>query len=132
MASLAIAALPVQRATAILLAATSKSPIKAATTEVWEDDLLRLPPSMSFFIRHCTDLSNLGVGKQFEGFANESLVPCGRGLAYVSVLGVGIERSPQSRQAQGPSEDKHRCQKPKMDVDVVCDLVRAAAGRKCE
>jgi hypothetical protein len=132
MASLAIAALPVHRAAAILLAATRKSPTKAATTEVWEDDLLRLPRiDAAFFIRHCTDLSNLGVRNQFEGFANESLVPCGRGLAYASVLRVGIERSPQSRQAQGPSEDKHHCQKRKMDVDVVCDLVRAAAGRKC-
>jgi len=43
MASLAIAALPVHMAAAILLAATTKSPTKAATTEVWEDDLLRLP-----------------------------------------------------------------------------------------
>jgi hypothetical protein len=43
MASLVIAALPVQAAATILLAATSKSPIKAATTDVREDDFLRLP-----------------------------------------------------------------------------------------
>jgi hypothetical protein len=42
MASLVIAALPVHSAATILLAATSKSPIKAATTDVREDDLLRL------------------------------------------------------------------------------------------
>jgi hypothetical protein len=65
-----------------LLAATRKSPTKAATTEVCEDDLLRLPRiDVAFFIRRCTDLSNLGVGNQFEVFENESLVPCGRGLA---------------------------------------------------
>src|ERR1700738_3603042 len=91
MASLAIAALPVQRAAAILLAATSKSPTKAATTEVWDDDLFRLPLiDVAFFVRHCTDLSNLGVGNQVEGFEDESLVLCGRGLAYVSVVGVGM------------------------------------------
>jgi hypothetical protein len=43
MASLVIAALPVHAAATILLAATSKSPIKAATTDVREDDFLRLP-----------------------------------------------------------------------------------------
>ena len=42
MASLVIAALPVHSAATILLAATSKSPIKAATTDVREDDFLRL------------------------------------------------------------------------------------------
>src|SRR5438105_9778857 len=43
MASLVIAALPVHAAATILLAPTSKSPIKAATTDVREDDFLRLP-----------------------------------------------------------------------------------------
>src|SRR6202045_840065 len=43
MASLVIAALPVHAAAVILLAATSKSPTKAATTDVREDDFLRLP-----------------------------------------------------------------------------------------
>src|SRR5467141_387023 len=43
MASLVIAALPVHAAATILPAATSKSPIKAATTDVREDDFLRLP-----------------------------------------------------------------------------------------
>ena len=43
MASLVIAALPVHAAAMILLTATSKSPIKAATTDVREDDFLRLP-----------------------------------------------------------------------------------------
>jgi hypothetical protein len=43
MASLVIAALPVHAAATILLAATSTSPIKAATTDVREDDFLRLP-----------------------------------------------------------------------------------------
>src|SRR5437588_10123778 len=43
MASLVIAALPVHAAATILLAATSKSPIKATTTDVREDDFLRLP-----------------------------------------------------------------------------------------
>jgi hypothetical protein len=43
MASLVIAALPVHAAATILLAATSKFPIKAATTDVREDDFLRLP-----------------------------------------------------------------------------------------
>ena len=42
MASLVIAALPVHAAAMILLAATSKSPIKAATTDVREDNFLRL------------------------------------------------------------------------------------------
>src|ERR1700675_2829076 len=98
MASLAIAALPVQMAAAILLAATSKSPTKAATTEVWEDDLLRLPRiDVAFSIRHCTDLSNLGAGNQFEGFEDESLVVCGRGLAYVSVVGVRMTQGAAQR-----------------------------------
>jgi len=43
MASLVIAALPVHAAATILLAPTSTSPIKAATTDVREDDFLRLP-----------------------------------------------------------------------------------------
>src|SRR6202045_5333836 len=43
MASLVIGALPGHMAATILLAATSKSPIKAATTDVREDDFLRLP-----------------------------------------------------------------------------------------
>src|SRR4051812_31300652 len=43
MASLVIAALPVHAAAVILLAATSKSPIKAATTDFREGDFLRLP-----------------------------------------------------------------------------------------
>jgi hypothetical protein len=43
MASLVIAALLVHAAAAILQAATSKSPIKAATTDVREDDFFRLP-----------------------------------------------------------------------------------------
>src|ERR1700676_3047006 len=43
MASLVIAALPVHAAATILLAATNKSPIKAATTDVREDDFFRLP-----------------------------------------------------------------------------------------
>jgi hypothetical protein len=43
MASLVIAALPVHAAATILLVATNKSPIKAATTDVREDDFLRLP-----------------------------------------------------------------------------------------
>src|SRR5580704_2400201 len=97
MASLAIAALPVQIAAPILLAATSKSPTKAATTEVREDDLLRLPLiDVAFFIRHCTDLSNLAAGNQFEGFEDESLVLCGRGFAYVSdCLADGRRRQAQ-------------------------------------
>jgi hypothetical protein len=41
-ASLVIAALPVHTAAKILLAATSKSPTKAATTDVWEEEFLRL------------------------------------------------------------------------------------------
>jgi hypothetical protein len=73
-----IEALLVQRAAAILLAATSKSPTKAATTEVWEADLVRLPLiNFAFFVQHCTDLSNLSVGNQVEGFEDVSLVPCG-------------------------------------------------------
>src|ERR1700682_2168307 len=43
MASLVIAAVPVHATATILLAATSKSPIKAATTDVRGDDFLRLP-----------------------------------------------------------------------------------------
>src|ERR1700719_4339902 len=43
MASLVIAALPVHAGATILLAATSKSPINAATTDVREDDFLGLP-----------------------------------------------------------------------------------------
>src|ERR1700730_8591270 len=43
MASLVIAARPVHSAATILLAATNKSPIKDATTDVREDDFLRLP-----------------------------------------------------------------------------------------
>src|ERR1700731_1377285 len=42
MASLVIAALPVHAAATILLTPTSTSPIKAATTDVREDDFLRL------------------------------------------------------------------------------------------
>ena len=42
MASLVIAALPVHTAATILQAATSKSEIKAATTDLREDDFLRL------------------------------------------------------------------------------------------
>ena len=42
MASLVIAALPVHSAATNLLAATNKSPIKAATTDIREDDFPRL------------------------------------------------------------------------------------------
>ena len=52
MASLAIEALPVHSAAAVLLAATSKSPTRAATTEVSDDDLLRLPLiDVAFFVQ---------------------------------------------------------------------------------
>src|SRR5580704_4789343 len=77
MASLAIAALPVQIAAPILLAATSKSPTRATTTEVWGDDLLRLPLiDVAFFIRHCPDLSNLGCGEPVQP-RNGWAVDCG-------------------------------------------------------
>jgi hypothetical protein len=75
----------------------NKFPTKAATTEVWDDDLLRLPLiDVAFFVRHCTDLSNLSVGNQVEGFEDESLVLCGRGLAYVSVVEVSMTQGARS------------------------------------
>src|ERR1700722_13983814 len=71
MASLAIAALPVQKAAPILLAATSKSPTKAATTEVWEDDLLRLP-----LIDVCFLYQTWGARNQFgKGSAVDCRLP---------------------------------------------------------
>jgi hypothetical protein len=62
MASLVIAALPVHTAATILLAATSKSPIKAATTDVREDDFLRLTifNVAFFYIQSCSNGFQMG------------------------------------------------------------------------
>jgi hypothetical protein len=50
-----------------------------------------------FFIQHCTDLSSLGAGNQFEGFEDESLVVCGLGLAYVRIVGVRMTKGAAER-----------------------------------